>query len=94
MNATDSQFPQPLPLEDRLDMARQRVGLGTWEELPESEKEALIERRIWEAPVHAQWVEDREAEESKRVAKKMSKMRGGRRGRGDEEDETETEYIE
>lgn len=87
---------QPLSLEDQLDMARERVGLGSWELLSEAERTKLLEMRIWETEVYEKYVADREAEAEKRALKRERggrPGRGGRRARG-EEDEVEDELIE
>lgn len=84
---------QPLSLEDRTEMARDRVGLASWEELEPAEQGKLIERCIWKADVYEAWVAERVAEEAKRQAK----LRGGkvpagmrrRKGAASEEDEEE-----
>ena len=62
-------FVQPLPLEDKLEMARERVGLASWEELDTAEQDKLIEKQIWQVEVYNAWVEEKVAEETKRLNK-------------------------
>lgn len=59
-------------------MARERVGLASWEELEPSEQSKLIEREVWKREVYEAWVAERVAEEARR----QSKARGGRDGKG------------
>lgn len=82
-------------------MARERVGLATWEELPAAEQDRLIERCIWQPAVHAAWVEERQAEEAKKMAKLRKSASGGslsgkqlrrRKGAVGEEDEEDNDY--
>ena len=85
----------PIPLEDRIDMARNRVGLGSWEYLTSEEREKLIEMQIWKQEVYDQWIADREAEELKRL-QKLKSMKKGKKGRlaQDEEEDEDLGYVE
>eukprot|EP00428_Durinskia_dybowskii_P063030 CAMPEP_0170384016 /NCGR_PEP_ID=MMETSP0117_2-20130122/15778_1 /TAXON_ID=400756 /ORGANISM="Durinskia baltica, Strain CSIRO CS-38" /LENGTH=349 /DNA_ID=CAMNT_0010639747 /DNA_START=34 /DNA_END=1083 /DNA_ORIENTATION=+ len=92
---------QPLSLEDRTEMARNRVGLASWEELEPSEQAKLIEKKIWLSEVHSAWVEERVAEETKRLQKLRGKGGGGsrdnlrrRKGGAAARDSDDDEYIE
>jgi hypothetical protein len=67
-------------------MARDRMGLVTWEDLAEEEKEKLLGTEIWKREVYEQWIEEKEAEELKKI-KKMSKGKKRRQKYEDEEDE-------
>lgn len=80
-------------MEDRLEMARERVGLGSWELLSEAEREKLMEMRIWERDVFEKYVEEREAEAERRERKKYAKSGRGR-GRRDETEDEDYEMIE
>jgi hypothetical protein len=62
---------QPLPLEDRIEMSREAVGLATWEELGAQEQDRLVAQCIWKPEVLQAWAADREAEEQKRLIKLM-----------------------
>jgi hypothetical protein len=73
-------------------MARDRVGLTTWEDFPEEEKEKLLEMEIWKKEVYEQWIEEKEAEELKRI-KKMSKGKKRRQRYEDEEGDEDT-YVD
>lgn len=85
----------PLPFEDRFEMSRDRVGLSTWEELPEAEQDKLIEREIWKDENYKAWIDEQEAILMKKYAKKGSKFQKRRKQmEGDEDEEGEDEYIE
>jgi capsule polysaccharide export protein KpsC/LpsZ len=73
-------------------MARDRVGLATWEDFPEEEKEKLLEMEIWKREVYERWIEEKEAEELKRI-KKMSKGKKRRQRYEDEEGDEDT-YVD
>lgn len=68
---------QPIPLEDKVEMSREKVGLATWEEMDETIRHKLIEREIWKSDVYAAWVEEKQVEELKKNSKggKHSKKR-------------------
>jgi hypothetical protein len=94
---------QPLSLQDRTEMARDRLGLATWEELEPAEQRRLIEREVWRREVHEAWLAERAAEEAKRLGKLRGK--GGkdrdregarrRRGRGAaEQEDSDDGFIE
>lgn len=75
----------PLSLEDRTEMARDRIGLVEWEEmLSEEERQALIEREIWKKDVYEQWKQEKEAEaaaaaEALAAAEQMLQGKGGKK---------------
>ena len=46
---------QPLSLDDQLEMARERVGLASWEELSVAEQDKLLEKKIWRKDVYQAW---------------------------------------
>jgi hypothetical protein len=74
-------------------MARDRVGLGSWEELSEEEREKLVALRIWESAVYDKYIEEREAENERRSSKRDAKLQrqgGGRRPQQRSEDEEVT----
>lgn len=80
-------------------MARERVGLATWEEMPPSEQDKLITAQIWDATVYAAWIEERQAEEARRLAKLKKSSSGGslkqlrrRKGASGDDDEGEDDY--
>lgn len=86
---------EPIPMEDRIDMARNRIGLGSWEYIPQEEREKLIEMQIWKQEVYDQWLADREAEEMKR----LQKLRGGKKGKRakmqqEDDEEDDDGYVE
>ncbi len=67
----------PLSLEDRTEMARDRVGVAEWEEvLTEEEKEKLIAREIWKEEVYQQWIDEqvKEAEAAAEVVAAAERM--------------------
>eukprot|EP01038_Epipyxis_sp_PR26KG_P008294 gene8294-11224_t len=64
---------QPIPLEDQIEMAGDRVGIATWEEFTELEKKTLLERQIWKYDVYVKWCEEREAEEARLLKSKSKK---------------------
>lgn len=71
----------PLSLEDRTEMARDRVGLAEWEEvLTEEEKQKLIEREIWKQDVYEQWIEEqvKEAEAAAEAAALVAEAMNGK----------------
>jgi hypothetical protein len=85
---------QPLPREDQLEMARDRVGLGSWEELSEEEREKLVAMRIWESAVYDKYIEDRDAENERRSSKRDAKLQrqgGGRRQQRPDDEEVTTD---
>lgn len=75
----------PLSLEDRTEMARDRIGLVEWEEmLSEEERQALIEREIWKRDVYDQWKQEKEAEaaaaaEAMAAAEQLLQGKGGKK---------------
>eukprot|EP01033_Poteriospumella_lacustris_P007606 gene7606-5466_t len=75
----------PLSLEDRTEMARDRIGLVEWEEmLSEEERQALIEREIWKRDVYDQWKQEKEAEaaaaaETLAAAEQLLQGKGGKK---------------
>ncbi len=76
-------------------MSRDRVGLSTWEELPEAEQDKLIEREIWKDENYKAWIDEQEALLMKKYAKKGSKFQKRRKQmEGDEDEEGEDEYID
>lgn len=82
----------PLPIEEQIEMAREMVGLATWEELTEAEKTKLLEKKIWLHSVYDSWKTEKVAEMEKKVARKMGRRH--RRSAQDDEDETDPDYIE
>lgn len=80
-------------MEDKLEMARDRVGLATWEELSKEEQDKLLALEIWKQENYEKWMEEREAEEMKKILKqKGSKAFRKKKQRLEEEDLDE--YIE
>jgi hypothetical protein len=77
----------PLPMEDKVEMAQERVGMFKWDTLTEKTKNELIDRKIWVSAVYEQWVADAEAEAERKANKKMKK--GGPRTIRSEGEETE-----
>jgi hypothetical protein len=37
-------------------MAMEAVGLGTWDQLPEDEKQKLVDMEIWKSEVKSRWL--------------------------------------
>jgi hypothetical protein len=75
-------------------MARDRVGLGSWEELSEEEREKLVAMRIWESAVYDKYIEDRDAENERRSSKRDAKLQrqgGGRRQQRPDDEEVTTD---
>ena len=72
-------------MEDMIDMASSRVGLGTWNKLSESEQKAFVEKKIWIKSNYDEWVAEQQAMELKKLNKKKKKMH-----LGDDDDD----YIE
>ena len=71
-------------------MARDRIGLASWEDLSETEKNKFIEMEIWRKEVYDKFVSDKlQAEENKVASSKKKQKR--RRGAADAD---EDEYIE
>jgi len=86
----------PLPSEDKLEMARDKIGLFTWEETSDEQKQKFIDMEIWKDEVYNAWVAEMEAEELKRQSKsnKGSKKKK-RRNQADSDDEVRgDEYID
>eukprot|EP00598_Pedospumella_elongata_P000336 CAMPEP_0184972874 /NCGR_PEP_ID=MMETSP1098-20130426/4811_1 /TAXON_ID=89044 /ORGANISM="Spumella elongata, Strain CCAP 955/1" /LENGTH=341 /DNA_ID=CAMNT_0027495261 /DNA_START=44 /DNA_END=1069 /DNA_ORIENTATION=- len=69
----------PLSLDDQLEMARECVGLASWEELSVAEQDKLLEKKIWRKDVYQAWMEERAAEEARRLSKLASKGTKGLR---------------
>lgn len=51
---------QELSREEKEELARDAVGMGTWDELSPLEKEELIETEVWRPEVRAQKVEEKD----------------------------------
>lgn len=84
-------------------MARDRVGLASWEELEPTEQARLLEQEIWKPAVYAAWMEERATEEERRLSKTSRRGPSGssksaalrrRRGAQQEAGEGEDEYID
>jgi hypothetical protein len=79
-------------------MSKEKVGLGSWEELDEETRDKLVEREIWKQENYDAWIEEREQEELKEVKKIKSaiKKRKGknRKFQDEDEDENDGEYID
>lgn len=88
---------KPLPMEDKIEMARDRIGLATWEDqLTEDEKKKFIEMEIWKQEVYDKWLQEKE-EEYQKAMKSMNKGKAGKRRkmmRQQEDDDGGNEYIE
>lgn len=77
-------------MDDQIEMARERVGLATWEEMSEQEQDKLIEQKIWLSAVYNAWIAEREkqyiaataSEELKRKKKYASKKKSNYRSGG------------
>lgn len=62
-------IPQPLPYDDKFEMSRDKIGLFTWEESSDEQKQKFIDMEIWKDDVYNAWMAELEAEEAKRQLK-------------------------
>lgn len=88
----------PLGEEDRMEMARDRIGLGAWEEMSSEERAKFIAMEIWKDEVFDKWTAEQEAllEQMQTSTSAKNRKKGAkalrRRGNGsmrvqDDEDE-------
>jgi hypothetical protein len=77
--------------EDKLEMARSRVGYGTWEETSEELRQKFIEMEVWKAGVFENWLKEKEEEEARKMNAKISK-KGKKKARRQVVDDSEDEY--
>lgn len=79
-------------------MARDRVGLGTWEELEEEKRQEFIDMEVWKAGVYEEYVKKVEEEEERKLqqmAAKYKKASRRRKGRGADEDlDEDYDYVD
>eukprot|EP01040_Poterioochromonas_malhamensis_P004843 gene4843-5198_t len=86
---------QPLPLEDKIEMSRDMVGLATWEDLSEEERQKLIDIEIWKTENYQKWIEEKEAEELKKIKlQKGSKAYKKKKQRMEELEDEDEDYID
>jgi DnaJ homolog subfamily C member 25 len=66
---------QPLSNEDKEEMARDAIGMSTWEALSQQERTNAIDNKLWESEAYDAWLAKREGatEISKRQQKKIKK---------------------
>jgi hypothetical protein len=86
-------------MEDKLEMAKEKIGLGSWEEMSEEDHTKLIEREIWKQENYDQWIKEmeEEAEKETKKMKKLSKKIKGKKGKQQEseyDEYEEDEYVE
>lgn len=88
---------EPLPMEDKIEMARDRIGLAIWEDqLTEVEQNKFIDMEIWKPEVYDKWLQEKE-EEYQKAMKAMNKGKAGKRRkmmRQQDENDGGNEYIE
>jgi DnaJ family protein C protein 25 len=75
----------PLPMDEQIEMAREKVGKGAWEELNADEKINLVKSKIWLRENYNLWIAEKEAE-AKKQGEKKKKMRRGRQSSEEETD--------
>lgn len=84
---------QPLPWDDKVEMAKDRMGLFMWEEYSEEEKKRFIDMEIWKNDVHERWRADQEAEDMKK--QKLNKLnKSSKRRSRNQPDEDYDEYAD
>lgn len=82
-------------MEDKLEMAKERVGLGTWENiLTDAEKEKLVNMEIWKKDVYEKWIVQFEEEQMKKMKGGSSKGSKKKNKKRQDDDDDEGEYIE
>ncbi|KAJ1430983.1 hypothetical protein B484DRAFT_448583 [Ochromonadaceae sp. CCMP2298] len=81
---------QPLPLSDQIEMARSRVGVNRWEDMPSAEQEKLLAGKIWEAAAYAAWSAGQQEAEGRR--QKQSK--GSKKKEKRQMEEEGEDYVE
>lgn len=69
------------------EMAREAVGLATWEELSHSEREALIARKIWYSAEHSKWLIEQEEALAAMYKNKMTKGKSKKKAMKDDYDD-------
>ncbi len=76
-------------------MSRDMVGLATWEELSEEERQKLIDIEIWKTDNYQKWIEEKEAEELKKIkSQKGSKAYKKKKQRMEELEDEDEDYID
>jgi len=73
----------PLPESEQYEIAAQKVGLGTWEEMSQDDRAGLVKRKIWLRESYDRWISEREELRQKKMGSKKS-IRKGRQS-GDED---------
>eukprot|EP00981_Chlorochromonas_danica_P009353 scaffold2636_cov176-Ochromonas_danica.AAC.7 len=94
----------PLPLEDKVEMSRDRLGLAWWEDLSPQEQQKFLDMEIWKEEVFQKYMAEQEAlleqqTSSKKMksSKKLSKVtrRRGRLGVNEQDDDNDDYgYVE
>ncbi len=57
-------------MEDKIDMARERLGLAVWEELSEAEQQKFLAMEIWKAEGYDKFIAEQKSALEQHVAKK------------------------
>lgn len=55
---------KPLTHEEKVEYARETVGLGTWDELSQEEREELIQKEVWKPEVRNETLESKDLRDS------------------------------
>lgn len=79
----------PLALDEQLEMARDKVGLATWDEIGAEEQKNLVKRQIWLQVNYDAWLSEKEAEQLKKQTKMLKK-----KGRQTSDEDNNEYYVE
>ena len=91
---------QELSVEDKTEMARDRVGLGTWEELDDELRQKFSDMEVWKNGVYENYLKEVEEEQMQKMQqmqakyKKAARRRKGKAAADSEDFEEEYDYVE